>query len=237
MRTQFRTLITLSVSICWIVMGCSRQDTSPRHSSTSASSSHSADSTSSTLSVPTTTLFYPYVPPLNCDISKVEPPVNPSELNGGCVGNWLTTQYSGCVDCDWVSVWTAVDGKWKFVDYMYTMCWDSDRWYGQSPENDVLTSLQLVFVTWKCDDDRSEFPYHPEPASGPLKFGDTGNRVRALQTALFARGYFDDYCCDVVVGEFGSETVRAVLNFQYSARLTVNGIAGRETHTNLGLQY
>jgi peptidoglycan hydrolase-like protein with peptidoglycan-binding domain len=63
----------------------------------------------------------------------------------------------------------------------------------------------------------------------PLMRGDD---VKAVQRALIARGY----ACgaDSVEGAFGKDTERAVRAFQGSARLPVNGIAGRKTVEALG---
>lgn len=62
----------------------------------------------------------------------------------------------------------------------------------------------------------------------PTKGGD----VRGLQEALIARGY----ACgkEGNDGIFGKATRNAVRAFQGSARLTVNGIAGKQTVTALG---
>lgn len=59
-----------------------------------------------------------------------------------------------------------------------------------------------------------------------------GEDVRGLQRALIARGY----ACGRAGadGIFGDDTKKAVRAFQGSERLTVDGIAGRQTVTALG---
>ena len=75
--------------------------------------------------------------------------------------------------------------------------------------------------------------YHPEKAQGQLKFGDIGNRVKALQTALINKGFLDDSAD----GSYGPNTMRAVMNFQYSENLTADALAGADTHEALGLKF
>ena len=80
--------------------------------------------------------------------------------------------------------------------------------------------------------------YQPERAQGQLKFGDIGNRVKTLQTALVALGFLDESFYDERAdGMYGPRTVKAVMNFQYSKNMTVDGIAGMHTHTALKLQF
>ncbi len=58
-----------------------------------------------------------------------------------------------------------------------------------------------------------------------LKYGDTGDAVKALQTRLKELGYFNG----AIGGNFGSITRDAVKAFQTAAGLTNDGIAGEET--------
>jgi len=105
-----------------------------------------------------------------------------------------------------------------------------------------MISLRLMFAQFDCNG--KELDYHPEPARGPLKFGDTGERVKALQTALTSLGYFEesvelgldenDFATD---GNYGPLTICAVMNFQYTVGIDPNGIAGPSTFAALELQY
>ena len=60
--------------------------------------------------------------------------------------------------------------------------------------------------------------------------GDRGNEVRRLQERLIELGYLPEGAAD---GAYGGQTRMAVRRFQYYNGLTVDGIAGRTTQTNL----
>ena len=109
-----------------------------------------------------------------------------------------------------------------------------------------MISLRLMFAQFDCNG--KELDYHPEPARGPLKFGDTGDRVKALQTALTSLGYFEESVAlgldendFATVGKangiYGPLTICAVMNFQYTVGIDPNGIAGPSTFAALELQY
>ncbi|MEC4805882.1 MAG: peptidoglycan-binding protein [Jaaginema sp. PMC 1079.18] len=65
-----------------------------------------------------------------------------------------------------------------------------------------------------------------------LKLRDRGDRVKQLQMRLEAAGFSPGE----VDGIFGEQTREAVLAFQRSQNLTVDGIAGRETLSNLATE-
>ena len=189
-----------------------------------------------------------YSPPLNCDTALINPTeFDPNLMTAGCVAGWMLTWYSGCIECEGLGLWTASDDFWTQPDSqyssVYTLCHSSEYdWYGQSPEKDSMISLRLMFAQFDCNG--KELDYHPEPARGPLKFGDTGDRVKALQTALTSLGYFEesvelgldenDFATD---GNYGPLTICAVMNFQYTVGIDPNGIAGPSTFAALELQY
>ena len=60
--------------------------------------------------------------------------------------------------------------------------------------------------------------------------GDKGQDVRKLQERLIELGYLPEGAAD---GAYGRQTMHAVRKFQYYNGLTVDGIAGRSTQTNL----
>jgi len=64
-----------------------------------------------------------------------------------------------------------------------------------------------------------------------LQRGDTGSEVRRLQQKLRDEGYNPG----AIDGEFGPQTERAVRQFQRANGLYVDGVAGRETLTALGI--
>jgi Putative peptidoglycan binding domain len=63
--------------------------------------------------------------------------------------------------------------------------------------------------------------YSTEPGSGPLRIGDMGQRVSALQRALGLRGLLDP----PYDGYFGPDTEAALVKFQQDEDLPANGIA------------
>ncbi len=63
-----------------------------------------------------------------------------------------------------------------------------------------------------------------------LRLGSTGDKVTALQQALFEQGYLS---ADDVTGEYNSATVAAVNTFQHDHNLTVDGVAGQMTQSVL----
>ena len=158
--------------------------------------------------------------------------------------------WSDCVsECEGLGLWHASGNYWTKPDigwgYVYTYCfsYENDR-YGESPNNDVYISLQLMFTTQGCNGE--ELGYHPEPANGPLKFGDTGKRVKALQKALIEQGYFveseglgpdasEPAKAKKADGIYGPITIRSVMNFQYMSGFIANGIADDDTFGALGL--
>lgn len=86
--------------------------------------------------------------------------------------------------------------------------------------------------------ERLAIPYSPlddvqESADTPLREGDSGARVSALQTALIERGFLDDEAD----GEFGPATKAALIDFQDAVGLDADGIAGPATHEALSLPY
>lgn len=66
-----------------------------------------------------------------------------------------------------------------------------------------------------------------------LYWGNRGSSVTLLQRKLAAWGYYDGR----IDGIYGSDTYRAVLDFQRKNRLRVDGIVGRETWAALGYQW
>ncbi len=63
-----------------------------------------------------------------------------------------------------------------------------------------------------------------------LAQGDKGADVRKLQEKLIELGYLPEGAAD---GAYGGQTRNAVRRFQYYNSLTVDGVAGRATQTNL----
>ncbi len=68
-------------------------------------------------------------------------------------------------------------------------------------------------------------------ASALSKFGSTGSEVTQIQQKLSNLGYYNGS----IDGVYGSETKRAVTNFQRDYGLTADGIAGSKTLNALGI--
>jgi hypothetical protein len=69
-------------------------------------------------------------------------------------------------------------------------------------------------------------PTVPVPAA-PLKPGDTGAQVKALQRALVQLGY----AIGTIDGDYGPATKTAVEQFQTASKLTADGLFGPATRT------
>lgn len=65
----------------------------------------------------------------------------------------------------------------------------------------------------------------------PIKYGSRGNDVKTVQSKLRSMGYYSGE----VDGIFGSQTQKAVKNFQNKNGLTADGIVGTQTLKKLGL--
>lgn len=69
-------------------------------------------------------------------------------------------------------------------------------------------------------------------AASTVKVGDSGDRVRTIQTKLKNWGYYDG----AVDGVFGSGTQKAVKAFQRRNGLAVDGVVGAATARALGIE-
>ena len=121
----------------------------------------------------------------------------------------------------------------------------TDLYYDSSTSNVFEYSYNAN--CFDCIIDMSEFftdeieeKHPPDEAKGSttfslelrtLKKGMTGNDVKALQRLLFADGYSVGASGDD--GDFGSNTEKAVINYQKRHKLTPDGIAGKATFTEL----
>ena len=183
----------------------------------------------------------PYTPPLSCGVGQLNPAEYESKyVSAGCVAGWMFTWSDTCIECEGLLIWRASEGYWTVDDfygsYLYTYCYDLNNQFGQSQESDTYYSLQLIFTTFDCNGE--ELKYRQEPAGGPLKFGDIGKRVKALQKALIEQAYLVDFDeIGKADGIYGPLTIRAVMNFQYMSGLPTTGIADKRTFAELGLKF
>lgn len=70
---------------------------------------------------------------------------------------------------------------------------------------------------------------NPNTSYSVLKFGNRGAKVTQLQQALQNRGYYKSS----IDGIYGKMTEKSVINFQIDNKITVDGIAGRQTKSLL----
>lgn len=85
-------------------------------------------------------------------------------------------------------------------------------------------TIKVLFSANALDAD-DPVPPKPEPEDPVLNFGDSGDKVKALQTRLAALGYYTGK----VDGKFGSGTLKAVKLFQARNGLAVDGKVGNRT--------
>ena len=93
-------------------------------------------------------------------------------------------------------------------------------------DNHLEVTGQADVATWAAiysgADKRTELP-------DVMRFGDSGDNVRAIQARLNALGFFDN----AITGEFGYSTETAVRLFQSAASLEPTGLLDAETSSRL----
>ena len=87
--------------------------------------------------------------------------------------------------------------------------------------------------TWTALGVHCQVPPPPTQPCPTLRQGSTGPDVVRLQTLLKQHGFYMDGAVD---GIFGPKTHQAVLAFQRSAGISVDGIVGVQTWTALGVR-
>ena len=155
-----------------------------------------------------------------------------------CIGDWMITQsYPDCGNCEGIIPFHLENNEWKMYDPLYVYCYSVPDDYGPDPEGAItgesfiFTTIQIAVAGIPCDE--TDKGYHPESTADQLLYGDTGPRVAALQEALINVGFLEDSAD----GSYGPNTIRAVMNFQFSQNVPVDGIAGPNMHELLGITY
>ena len=180
-----------------------------------------------------------------CLMSAVDPnetnPIGQSIEGLGvleCIGDWMITQsYPDCGNCEGIIPFHLENNEWKMYDPLYVYCYSVPDDYGPDPEGAItgesfiFTTIQIAVAGIPCDE--TDKGYHPESTADQLLYGDTGPRVAALQEALINVGFLEDSAD----GSYGPNTIRAVMNFQFSQNVPVDGIAGPNMHELLGITY
>ena len=93
--------------------------------------------------------------------------------------------------------------------------------------NKILTIFILTIVLLSLS--ATIFKLHE--VSALSKYGSTGNEVKQIQTKLKNWGYYKGK----IDGIYGSQTLKAVKDFQAKNGLTVDGIVGDKTLAALGI--
>ena len=87
-----------------------------------------------------------------------------------------------------------------------------------------IKTITILFSANALDAD-DPMPVQPEPEDPVLNFGDSGDKVKALQVRLASLGYYDGK----LDGKFGKGTLEAVKLFQARNGLAVDGKVGTRT--------
>jgi hypothetical protein len=225
-----------------LLVGCGGSANTGGIGSTPISEAPTTEAVTTSVEIPTTTIFVDTRPA--CEISAVDPnQVNGSGQTVGslnfieCIGDWMITRNADCLECEGVTPLHIEDNAWKMYDPIYTYCYSVPMGYGPDPEgtpvdqSNIRATIQIAVAGYPCDE--TDQGYHPESAADQLLYGDTGPRVAALQGALIAAGFLEG----PADGEYGPATIEAVMNFQYSQNIPVDGFAGPNTHALLGIAY
>lgn len=231
---------TLSVGL---LAGCGSSASPSAEGSTPISEVTVTEPPTTSVETPSTTAVVE-TPPA-CSMSAVDPnAVNESGQIASdldvvrCIGDWMITQsYPDCGECEGVTPFHIENNEWKMYEPLYIYCYSVPDGYGPDAKDTpieqrfILATIQIAVSRYACDQENQG--YHPESAADQLQYGDTGPRVMALQEALFQAGFFED----AADGMYGPATIEAVMNFQFSQSITVDGIAGPNTHSLLGIAY
>ena len=134
-------------------------------------------------------------------------------------------------------------GIQRVHDYISKRYWQIGKgWIGRPPGfvNDHL-HIEVNSETWHWDTPIAE-RLKNKPAPKPdlwqtCWFGDQGDNVKAVQTALAAAGYKNSSGKKPIVvdGDFGANTEKRVRQYQKDNGLTVDGIVGPQTAGHMGI--
>ncbi len=137
-----------------------------------------------------------------------------------CADGWAAAVQAGCSgECEGSEVFHLEGGRWTSVGYHYAVCAEA---LAASSGMPLDTAEELAWMS--CPETTDS------PSSTPLRRGDSGPGVTALQQALADRAYAVD-----VDGRYGAATEAAVRAFQSDNGFDVDGAAGQTTLAALGL--
>jgi hypothetical protein len=243
MKQQISRWFSAGVVGMGLLVGCGSATSTSDENSTPISEAPITEATTTSVELPTTTALTYQRP--ECSMSAVPP--NETNESGQsaeglevleCLGDWMITQSPECGECEGVIPFHIDDNSWQMYEPLYIYCYSVPEGYGSQiegastiDESMNLVTLQIAVAGIPCDETNKG--YHPESVTDQLIYGDTGPRVEALQKALMRVGFLDG----PADGAYGPDTIRAVMNFQYSKNNAVDGIAGPNTHAFLGIAY
>lgn len=243
MKQQMVRRLGVGAALVSLLAGCGSTTSTVIEDSTPVSEVPITEVSTTSVEMPTPSSPVDLRP--ECLMSAVDPnETNPigQTLEGlavlECIGDWMITQnYPDCGECEGVTPFHIEDNAWKMYDPIYVYCYSVPDGYGLEPEGAItresfiFTTLQIAVAGYPCDETNKG--YRPESAADQLLYGDTGPRVAALQEALINVGFLEDSAD----GSYGPNTIRAVMNFQFSQNVPVDGVAGPNTHDLLGIAY
>jgi hypothetical protein len=237
MKQQMARRLGIGAVLVSLLAGCSSSASTTADGSVPVSDVSSTEASTTTFEITTTTAPLAVEPA--CDLSAVSADQDVSGLiKLECLGDWMITQsYPDCGECEGVIPFHLENNEWKMYDPLYIYCYSVPDGYGPEPEGAItnesfiFTTIQIAVAGFPCDETNKG--YHPESATDQLLYGDIGPRVTALQEALVSTGFLED----VADGQYGPATIKAVMNFQFSQNIPVDGIAGPNTHALLGIAY
>ena len=237
MKQEIVRRLGVGAVIVGLLAGCGSSASTTDDGSVPVSGVSNTEASTTTLEITTTTAPLAVKPV--CDLSAVSADQDVSGLiKLECLGDWMITQsYPDCGECEGVIPFHLENNEWKMYDPIYVYCYSVPDGYGPEPEGAItgesfiFTTLQIAVAGYPCDETNKG--YHPESTADQLLYGDTGPRVAALQEALINVGFLEDSAD----GSYGPNTIRAVMNFQFSQNVPVDGIAGPNTHELLGIAY
>jgi peptidoglycan hydrolase-like protein with peptidoglycan-binding domain len=164
---------------------------------------------------PSTSVVIAAGEPLACSSSAIGADTGRFGGDVRCVGGWAVVCPRGGADCSAVDVFHATEGGWVYDGTFPRACVDDLTVTGMS----VHTAAEFAEL---CADGL--------PGRENILPGSTGPEVEQVQIALVALGY-----PLVVDGTYGPRTEAAVRDVQARNDLEVDGIAGPDTQTALGI--
>ena len=243
MNLKFLRWLSAGMLGVGLLVGCGDAATTGDMGSTPISEVPITEAATTSVEIPTTTAVVDTRPA--CSMSAVDPgQTNESGQTAGdldvvrCIGDWMITQrIPDCGECEGVTPFHIENNEWKMYEPLYIYCYSVPDGYGPDAKDTpieqrfILATIQIAVSRYACDQENQG--YHPESSADQLQYGDTGPRVMALQEALMKAGFLED----AADGMYGPATIEAVMNFQFAQNITVDGIAGPNTHTMLGIAY